>query len=521
MSSVPVRIEPDGGTVWVEEGATVLEAARAAGVVIPAPCGGRGICGACGVRVLEGVLGDPDDEEIAGLRRAPAGVRLACRARVVGPVTIRPMTSHPRVDTQEVSASAGPLVAGVDLGTTSVAAAVVDVGSGRELARASVANAQQSWGADVLSRVSAAMSGAGEELRVAAERSVAEALEYACDAAGVEPAAIERVVIAGNSAMAGLLAGAEMSGLAAHPFSAPFGGGEYTPVFELAKVVPAAVIRVAPPLGAFVGGDAVAAVLGCGLLGRPRPALLVDVGTNAEIVLATADGVFAASAAAGPAFEGVGVTCGGPAAPGAVTRVEIAGGGVSVAVMGDEEPGWFSGSGLVSALAEMKRAGILGGDGAFRDGTEFEARMSLDEGGVRRFDFGEAGAPACLELSQLDIRALQLAKAAVRAGIEAVLRAARTSSAQLASVQIAGAFGSALAARDLVELGILPADVAHGIESAGNAALAGAARMAIEGDATGRDVAELESARVLDLAADAGFNARLMAALRLEEFRVD
>lgn len=520
MTRVPVRIEPDGATVWVEEGATVLEAARGAGVVVPAPCGGRGICGACGVRVLDGVLGEPDDEELEGLRRAPAGVRLACRARVVAPVTVRPLVSHPRANVEPAARMKGRLVAGVDLGTTSVAAAVVDAESGRELGRASVPNRQQSWGADVLSRISAALSGAGEELRAAAEQSVAEALNYACDAAGAELASIERVVIAGNSAMAGLLAGVDMTPLSAHPFAAPYEGGEYTAGQDLAAPLPAARIRIMPPVGAFVGGDAVAAALGCGLLDARRPALLVDIGTNAEIVLATAEGVFAASAAAGPAFEGVGVTCGGPAAPGAVERVQIAGGDLVLAVLGGEKPGWFSGSGLVSALAALRRSEALARDGALMEGGILESRMSLDGAGVRLLDFGASGTDGCLALSQLDVRSLQLAKGAVRAGVEAVLEAGGVRSAELASVQVAGAFGSALAVRDLVELGILPADCSDVVEAVGNAALAGAVLVAMGEDGVEAGLEQVRSARVIDLAADPGFNDRLMKALAFEEYRV-
>lgn len=275
-----------------------------------------------------------------------------------------------------------------------------------------------------------------------------------------------------------------------------------------------------PPVGAFVGGDAVAAALGCGLLGSRRPALLVDIGTNAEIVLATGTGVFAASAAAGPAFEGVGVACGGPAAPGAVERVQIAGGDVKLTVLGGEMPGWFSGSGLVSALAALRRSGGLDRDGALNEGASLGSRMSFDGAGVRLFDFGAAGTDGCLALSQLDVRSLQLAKGAVRAGVEAVLEAGGVRSAELASVRVAGAFGSALAVPDLVELGILPADCAQVVEAVGNAALAGAVLVAMGEDGAEADVAQVRSARVIDLAADPGFNDRLMGALVFEEYRV-
>ena len=158
-SRVPVTFEPAGVTTWVVAGTTLTDAARQAGIMVPAPCGGRGVCGSCGVSVLAGALASADEAERAMLVRARPGIRLACRATVVGPVTVRPLA----LDATSVQApalvgsmAAGPLVAGVDLGTTSVAVALVDPRTGRELARASVANRQQRFGADVLARLSAA-----------------------------------------------------------------------------------------------------------------------------------------------------------------------------------------------------------------------------------------------------------------------------------------------------------------------------------------------------------------------------
>ncbi|TLM98213.1 MAG: DUF4445 domain-containing protein, partial [Actinobacteria bacterium] len=210
---IPVEFAPSGRVAWVDPGTTVLRASQLAGAPIAAPCGGRGVCGGCGVRVLAGSLADPDAAESAGLSRAPQGVRLACRAQVVSPVSVRP------VMTAEGSCFTGiatnePLVAAVDLGTTSVSAIAVERSSGREVGRATVANRQASWGADVLSRLSAALAGDGAALQAAAEDSVLEAIGLA---AGGATSQVERLVIAANPVMSALLAGADASGLAAHP----------------------------------------------------------------------------------------------------------------------------------------------------------------------------------------------------------------------------------------------------------------------------------------------------------------
>ena len=200
-----------------------------------------------------------------------------------------------------------PLVAGVDLGTTSVAVVLVDVESGREVARASVPNRQQAFGADVLTRMSAALSGSASQLREAAEASIVSALETAAERGEVQTAGIVRLAVAANSAMTALLLDVDVAPLATSPFTAPSDGGAIAAgsslLVPLAEDATAVVI---PPIAGFVGGDALAAAIAAGLAEADEPVLLVDFGTNAEIVLAGCGSLVVASAAAGPAFEGVG-----------------------------------------------------------------------------------------------------------------------------------------------------------------------------------------------------------------------
>ena len=216
-----------------------------------------------------------------------------------------------------------------------------------------------------------------------------------------------------------------------------------------------------PPIASFVGGDALAGTLSAGMIDAAHPILLVDFGTNAEIVLAGAGPLVVASAAAGPAFEGVGVSCGGPAAEGAVTRVRIAeDGSVALEALGSAEPQWFSGSGLVSAVAELRRHGHLDASGLLIAAGPLASRFSRGPGDVLEVRLGDDES-SCLVLTQLDVRALQLAKAAIRVGIEAVLAEGGVAASELESVLVAGAFGSALEPADLIELGVLPLGVAE------------------------------------------------------------
>lgn len=514
---VPVTFEPSGSVVWVPVGTTVLEAARKADVVIPAPCGGRGVCGSCAVRVLSGTLAPATEDEMRGLARAPAGVRLACRAHVDGPVSVRPMIVQSGTR-KEAPQLAGSLLAAVDLGTTTVAATAIDAATGREIGRAIVPNRQAAWGADVLSRVTAAMQGDAAELRRAAEESVVEALAAA---SGGNLGLVERCAVAANTVMAALFSGADVSSLASHPFELPAIPTELDAAAHPATHLAAgARIRVLPPIAGFVGGDAVAAAVATGL-GDSGTRLMVDIGTNAEIVLVANGRFHVASAAAGPAFDGSGVSCGGPAVPGAVQSVELADGTVRLELIGGEgEPAWFSGAGLVSALAALRRQGVVSADGAFAETHDWPVRVDRDADGVLGFAFAERGeaGPVCLTFSQRDVRTLQLAKAAVRVGIERVLSSAGVDASDLDHVYVAGAFGAALSIDDLVDLGVVPAAAADRTEFVGNAALAGAITAVTRPDTFDATYSNLRAAVHVDLASDPAFTEMLMAGLALEPY---
>ena len=518
-SRISVTFAPSGVTTWVSAGTTVLEAAKSAGILLVAPCGGRGVCGACAVRVVDGALAGPDDVERAALVAAPKGIRLACRATVA--TAVRLSVPSRRENAPELADGADavePLLAGVDLGTTSVAAVLIEAESGRELARVTVQNRQQIFGADVLSRVSASLAGHGRELSDLVERSVLDALAAAATASGTDVRRIQRVVLAGNSAMAALLAESDMSSLSGHPFTPPFVGGPLRRDSALLSALAVdAEATVLPPVAGFVGGDALAAVIGAGLVYAEAPILLVDFGTNAEIILADRGALTVASAAAGPAFEGAGLSCGGPATDGAVVAVRIDSDGVVHAeVLGGGLPTWFSGSGLVSAMAALRRLGHLSAEGLLTARGSLEQRFFIDERGVVGVSLGREDGR--LSLNQLDVRVFQLGKAAVRVGVEAVLSAAGVEPAQLTEVLLAGAFGSALDVEDLIELGVLPRAVMSVTRSVGNAALDGAAAIVLDHELLLLAEDTARAAHHVELAADPSFNVRFLAATALEPF---
>ncbi len=512
MSPIPVRFEPSGCVVWVDAGTTVLDAALRAGVPIAAPCGGRGVCGACGVRVLDGALAEPDREERIGLSRAPAEIRLACRARIEGPVTLRPVIGGSRTP-PAVGVTAPRLFAAVDLGTTTVVAAVLDPATGRELGRAAVPNAQRSFGADILTRVSAALAGGSSQLTQAAQGSVLTALRSVT----ADTRAISRLVIAGNTAMSALLVGAEVTGLASYPFDLP----QHT--FELpaqsllrCELADDAEVLIVPAIGGFVGGDVLAGMLATGIAAAGRPRLLLDLGTNAEVVLEASGRLWAASAAAGPAFEGSGIRCGSVAAPGAVSAVRLVGDGLEIATIDDEPPVALSGAGLLSVLALLLRLGHLRSDGLLVADGPLAQRFGVDSAGVVCFSVSDGA--DCLTVDQLDVRTLQLAKGAVRAAVESVLAAAHVEAGSLDRLYVAGAFGGALDVRDLVDLGIVPRRAAEVVEIVGNSSLDGALALAFDPEAVCGAEKAARAAIHVDLASDPAFARALMAATALEPY---
>lgn len=506
---VPVKFEPSGSLAWVEPGTTVLEAARSAGVTIMAPCGGRGVCGACGVRVLEGELQEPDEWEVSGLRRAASDVRLACRARVSEPVTVRPLVKSGATDIGR-TVSGGELVAAVDLGTTNVVAAVVDRTTGREIGRSLVPNRQASWGGDVLARVSAALAGDARQLMAAAEASVVDAIA----GCGVQPSDIKACVIAGNTAMSALIAGVPLESLASHPFRVPDIPVELPGDSALSATLAGAdSIRLVPPMAGFVGGDALAAIIATRAADEGEPVLLVDVGTNAEIVLLTDGVAYVASAAAGPAFDGIGLSNGGPAVDGAIVDVRIEGDRLLATVLGDEVPRWFGGSGMVAVLSALARSGHVSADGLLNAEGPLNERFVRDRRGVLAVCPFDDAPGVCL--SQLDVRAIQLAKAAIRVGIDTVLRVAGVRHRSVSKVYMAGAFGQALDPDDLGAIGLLPGALVDKVTAVGNASLQGAMAMVLKPSVMDHAEEILRHVKHVELATGEDFAPDLLAALSL------
>ena len=415
------------------------------------PCGGRGLCGKCAVAIL-GNVSDPSAAE----RRC--GVRLSCQAVITGDAEVTlpsflPMTAIEggnAADLAPVAPMGGHYGAAVDIGTTTLALQLYDLHTGRCLGAATMPNPQTSVSADVIGRIDAALHGRQEELRQQIHAAVTTLLSSACAKADISVSQVDSLVVTGNTTMLYLLTGRNPDSLARAPFTADCLFGQDVPLLGRSCYLP-------PCLHAFVGADTVCALLASGICDSNETALLCDVGTNGELALWHHGHLYIASTAAGPAFEGAGIRCGCASIPGAIDRVEIVHGKLCCHTIGGNKAAGICGSGLLDAIAVMLDIGIL-------DETGF-----LEED-----DFSLA---ETVSLTQSDIRAVQLAKAATHAGIMCLLDAAGCSPENVSALYLAGGFGSHLSMCSAVRVGLIPAELAARACSIGNAALDGASML--------------------------------------------
>lgn len=393
----------------------------------------------------------------------------------------------------------------IDLGTTTVAAALVDVAEAGVLKEASIENPQSRWGADVVSRMEAII----REPRLLNEMrsAVVGALNGVVrELAGASLADIAEVTVAGNTVMEHIFAGVSPVGLARPPHRPEFRDARRLDARE-SGLSAGAGVYIFPIINGFVGGDAVAAALSIGAPKSIKTTLIIDVGTNSEILLSSKGVLYAASAAAGPAFEAGGIRHGMRASSGAVRAVDISSGDVALDVVGGVKPKGICGTGLIDAAARLLEAGIIEPSGRIRDRSEVSTNLA------NRIQAAKAGnafvlykaADREITLGQDDVRSLQTAKAAIKAGISVLLKRARITEHDVDAVCIAGAFGSSMAPESLKTIGLLTPGWVRKVSIAGDAALAGAA-LALSSDEKKAEAEEIaKNATYVSLSGSANF----------------
>jgi uncharacterized 2Fe-2S/4Fe-4S cluster protein (DUF4445 family) len=546
-NELTVDFEPLGRRARVPSGATLLEAARQAGVGLNAVCGGTGTCGTCRVRLVAGQVTPPTEAERDVVAE---GLRLACQTRVLSDVRVdvpsasitapqraqiegrepfgfaqdkRLVELDPAVRVFDVSLAppsladlradatrlrdglhrqhgltagrfdhaalrefpvllrenewrvravirnneiiavapigAPPLGLAVDIGTTKLAAYLVNLESGEALGAVGGMNPQIAYGEDVMARIAYAMEGEAQarELEQAVVGGLNDLARQLCAQVGRESAEIVEAVLVGNTCMHHLALGLPVAQLGLAPYVPALADSCDLKARELGLyLAPGASVYLLPNVAGFVGADHVAMLLATGLHEAREITLGLDIGTNTEISLAVNGRLLSCSCASGPAFEGAHIRDGMRAAPGAIEWVRLTGERVEYQTIDDAPPVGICGSGVLDGIAELSRAGVLRANGAMKPGSHPRVRMTDNGTEFLLVPAGERGAPRDLVITRKDVSEIQLAKAAIRAGIEVLLGEAGLEAEQIERVVVAGAFGTYLDVGSALAIGMFP-----------------------------------------------------------------
>lgn len=552
-------------TAEVRVGEKLITALENAGVSVSAPCGGRCFCGKCLVRV-EGAVSAVVDAERNFItdEMLSEGWRLACACTVEGDVTVyveearatvmvdgvegdvelKPMASMREVmcpepslkdqisdaarlammlgvDEGDISDAAmemlpealragknawatmfGGKVTGVyaekprmygcavDIGTTTMAAYMIDLETGAQLAAASMLNPQRTRGGDVITRANYTMEEAGglAELAKLVRDGVSELIDRMCADKGVERGEIRHIALVGNTIMMHIAAGLCVKYIATLPFVPVYSATRHVTAASMDMDYPMAMVTLGPCVAGYVGADTIAAAIACGMDKPGENALLMDIGTNGEMVLRTDKGLWCCSAAAGPAFEGAHIKCGSGAVEGAIDSVKIENGEVAYTTIAGKKAVSICGSGIVSAISEMLKEEMIDETGYLED-DELEIAENVS-------------------ICQKDVREVQLAKAAIAAGVGILCDAAGIEVEDIETMYLAGGFGSYIDKKAACNIGLIPMELLNNIRSVGNAAGSGAKMLVTDIKAIARSEDIRRRMKYIELSASADFQVR-------------
>ena len=483
MKQYTVTFLPDELKLPVNEGTTLLQAQIDGGLRPDAPCGGKGTCGKCKVWV--------DGQEV-----------LACQTPVDRDMVVTiPHGGGERILTQGLAASAqadgaNRYAIAFDIGTTTVVGYLLDGRTGAQLANASCMNPQAQFGADVISRIQHAMDGHGDELKNCIRQALASLTRETAKQARIDPAEITVGSIVGNTAMHHLLLGIDPRPLVTPPYMPAVYDAQELPAEGLLPI--SGTVRIAPNIAGFVGGDTVGCLVATRFDELEELTLMIDIGTNGEMVLGNRHHRIACSTAAGPAFEGAKISCGMRGAAGAVDHVWLQDGKVAFHVIGDGKAVGLCGSGLLDLVAvlldtgDIEEAGRMPAGSYTLEGTE-------------------------VTLLQKDVREVQLAKSAIRAGIELLAEKLGRKVEDIERVDLAGAFGNYMNPASACRIGLIPPVLLERIVPIGNAAGEGSKACALSAREFAHSDALAKNTEFLELASMPQFQDRYIDCLEFSE----
>lgn len=467
-------------TVQVSQDTTVMEAARTAGIPLDTPCAGQGTCGKCLVRVKTG-----DMETIVRACQTNVQENMSVDTHIRQEENHQILTGafERRVDFSPSSFPANPenpYMAAFDIGTTTIACYLLDGTSGKQICTASQINPQTAYGADVISRADYCLKNGSDELSACIHTAVNDLIGILAQTGNISREQISQICLVGNTCMHHIFFSFPMDSLVRAPYK-PYQKGliqKKASAFGI-EIHPEGQLFFLPVIAGFVGAD----TMGCLLALRPDLSkdmtLLVDMGTNGEIVLGSKEKLVCCSTAAGPAFEGAKIECGMRGAQGAIDHVSFQDGVFQISVVGNQAPVGLCGSGLIDTVACLRKLGIIDETGRL---LTLEEVKSLYGNQIASHMTTKDGLPAFLYhrdypnvyLTQKDIREVQLAKGAVAAGILLLEKHLGITHSQIDRVCIAGAFGNYMSPESACAIGLLPAALRQKIFPVGNAAGEGA-----------------------------------------------
>ena len=459
------------------KGENLLAFLRTHGYFVDAPCGGNGTCGKCKVFLR---VGETEKAVLACQTVLTQGCTVTLPRRAAD------LSWNDSAGARTFAPNRTGLGAAVDLGTTTVAVKLYDLADGAYLGTETAWNVQKAFGADVISRIGCCIerSDGLALLGDAVRGQIREMLQALCKKSGRFYGEILEIFLAGNTVMQHIFADLSPASIASAPF---------TPLSLFVGNAPydfdGIPVYLSPCVAGYVGGDITAGLLSTKLHEKKGKSLFLDVGTNGEMALGGQDGFVCCAVASGPAFEGAGIECGMNASFGAIHKVELTDGGLTYEVLGGGEAEGICGSGLLDLVACLLDLGYLDESGCLAEDEHGEAVFYLTDK---------------VYITQKDVRQLQLAKAAVAAGIQRLMHSEHVTFADIDALYLAGGFGNRLNPASAVRIGMLPRELLT--VPCGNSALAGAEAALL--DPAARDtLREIKAkCRYLELSSDAAFN---------------
>ncbi len=514
-----------------EKGASLFDLLRSNGIRIDSVCGGKGRCGKCGVRLLTGRLDiTAADRAVFSDEELENGCRLACRASLNDDITIEliysgeeiladpdgtPVDNGINADSDgmpednektavpEIVFSKAEYGIAIDIGTTTLALALVNIYQGRVLFCCTSENPQRVYGRDVISRVDRAAKGSGSELKKLISSKLSVEIAELISDHKPEHGEIKRIAIAGNTAMLHILRGYDTSGLGSHPFTPVNINqeelllGSLLSEEELPDDLRRIPVTILPGISAFVGADIVSGLLSLTFQEREKPCAFIDLGTNGEMAVGTRDKLLVTSVAAGPAFEGGNIKWGTGSIRGAISKVSIRDGKPGIETIGGLlPPKGICGTGVIETTAELLENKIIDETGLLSD-------LFFDSG----YPLSKNASGETIVFTQDDIREVQLAKSAVRAGLEILLERYGAGYNDIDRLYISGGFGHSLDISKAAKIGMIPDGLMGKCEAKGNTSLLGLVSFLCDSDKAQMDCESIRKiGEELYLSSDEVFN---------------